>query len=57
MKATAGGRVIKQRYEAPEVRRIKLAQGELAVASCKMRTSSMGPTTGCLRSACRTVGS
>jgi hypothetical protein len=48
----------KERYEAPEVRRIKLVRSELAAVGCKRPTSTMGPAVGCVRfGACRMPGS
>jgi hypothetical protein len=47
----------KQPYEKPEVRRVKLVSGEVAVAGCKTMTSSMGPTTGCQAGMCLSIGS
>jgi len=48
----------KEAYEAPEIRKVKIVRGELAVTGCKMRTSAPGPTFGgCFASNCRSVGS
>jgi hypothetical protein len=48
----------RQPYEPPDVARVKLAADELAVASCKTRTSITGPNPGgCFRSNCRNAGS
>ena len=47
----------KEPYETPAIRKVKLIRGEMAVASCKTRTSRTGPTTGCFRSNCKSVGS
>jgi hypothetical protein len=46
----------KESYEPPRIERVKLVRDELAVATCKTRTGA-GPTTGCLRGACRAIGS
>jgi hypothetical protein len=46
----------KEPYESPEIVKVKLVRDELAVTSCKTQTGA-GPTTGCLRGACRAVGS
>ena len=50
-------RAQREPYEPPEIRKVKLIRGEMAVASCKTRTSRTGPTTGCFRSNCKTAGS
>jgi hypothetical protein len=47
----------KEAYEPPAVRKVKMVKGELAVTGCKTRSATTGPTTGCFRSNCRTVGS
>jgi hypothetical protein len=47
----------KEAYEPPEIRKVKLVRGELAVAVCKSSSSKTGPTTGCFRSNCKNVGS
>jgi hypothetical protein len=47
----------KEAYEAPEVRKIKIVKGELAVTGCKTRTSTTGPAVGCFRSNCKNIGS
>jgi len=44
-------------YQRPKVVRVKIVPDEMAVTGCKMRESVTGPTTGCLRSGCRTPGS
>jgi hypothetical protein len=44
-------------YVKPMIRRIRLVPGEVAVAGCKTRTGTTGPTLGCFRTNCRTVGS
>jgi hypothetical protein len=48
---------VREAYESPEIRKVKLVKGELAVAVCKTTTSRTGPTTGCFRSNCKTAGS
>jgi len=47
----------KEPYETPQIRKVKLVRGELAVAVCKSQTSRTGPTTGCFRSNCKNKGS
>lgn len=47
----------KEAYEPPIVRKVKIVRGELAVTGCKTQTATTGPTVGCFRSNCRTVGS
>lgn len=47
----------RESYERPVIRKVKLVRGEMAVASCKTRTSRTGPTTGCFRSNCKSAGS
>lgn len=50
--------LVKQRYERPAIRRVKIVRGELAVTGCKTRAGGPGPTFGgCQRSNCRTMGS
>lgn len=44
-------------YVKPTVRRIKIVADELAVTGCKTQLSRSGPTVGCFRSNCRSVGS
>jgi len=44
-------------YQPPQIRRVKLAQEEMAVAVCKTQTSRQGPTRGCFRSNCKAKGS
>jgi len=51
------GKRLREVYEPPEVRKVKLVKGELAVATCKTTTSRTGPTTGCFRSNCKNRGS
>jgi hypothetical protein len=48
---------VRDAYESPQIRKVKLVKGELAVAVCKTTTSRTGPTTGCFRSNCKTAGS
>jgi hypothetical protein len=50
-------RPAREPYERPKVIRVRIVSGEMAVTGCKMRTSTTGPTSGCFRSNCRTVGS
>lgn len=47
----------KETYEPPMLRKVKIVRGELAVTGCKTRSATTGPTVGCFRSNCRTVGS
>jgi hypothetical protein len=45
-------------YERPQVLRVKLAQGEMAVTGCKTATQSTGPTLpGCRAGICQQRGS
>lgn len=53
----AAGAEPKEAYEKPELRKVKLVAGEVAVTGCKTPTSVMGPTTGCFMSMCKSVGS
>jgi len=50
-------RPTRQAYERPKVVRVRIVSGEMAVTGCKTRVSTTGPTTGCLRGACRAIGS
>jgi hypothetical protein len=50
-------RSMRERYERPKVVRVRIVPDEMAVTGCKTRTSITGPTLGCQRSACRTIGS
>lgn len=50
-------RPTRETYERPKVVRVRIVSGEMAVTGCKTRTSITGPTTGCFRANCRTVGS
>jgi hypothetical protein len=47
----------KEAYAPPTIRRIRIVAGELAVTGCKTRRARTGPTVGCFRSNCRTIGS
>lgn len=48
----------KEAYERPELRKIKLAAGEVAAAGCKTTGGAMGPTFGsCASSMCMSLGS
>ena len=44
-------------YERPKVIRVRIVSGEMAVTGCKTRVSATGPTLGCFRTNCRSVGS
>lgn len=44
-------------YEKPLIQRIRMVAEELAVTGCKTRTSPTGPTAGCYKAMCRTLGS
>lgn len=48
---------VREPYQKPEVRKVKLVAGEVAAAGCKTPTSAMGPTTGCFMSMCTAIGS
>jgi hypothetical protein len=50
-------RVERERYERPKVVRVRIVSGEMAVTGCKVRNGNVGPTLGCQRTACRTIGS
>jgi hypothetical protein len=50
-------RAERERYEAPTVTKVRIVPGEMAVTGCKTRTSATGPSLGCQRTACRTIGS
>jgi hypothetical protein len=51
-------RAVKQPYEKPELRKVKLAAGEVAAAGCKTGGGAMGPTFGsCMSSMCMSMGS
>jgi hypothetical protein len=58
----SGVRTMKKRptrepYERPKVVRVKIVSGEMAVTGCKVRNGNTGPTLGCQRTACRSIGS
>ena len=44
-------------YERPKVIRVRIVSGEMAVTGCKVRNGNVGPTLGCQRTACRSLGS
>jgi hypothetical protein len=44
-------------YERPKVVRVRIISGEMAVTGCKVRNGNTGPTLGCQRTACRSMGS
>jgi hypothetical protein len=49
---------VKEPYEKPDVRKVKLAAGEIAAAGCKTTGGAMGPSFGaCSTSHCMSVGS
>jgi hypothetical protein len=50
-------RPARELYERPKVVRVRIVPGEMAVSGCKTRTSATGPTLGCQRTACRSIGS
>ena len=50
-------RPTREAYERPKVLRVRLVPGEMAVTGCKVRNGNVGPTLGCQRTACRTIGS
>ncbi len=57
-----GGPSVKKRprrepYERPKVVRVRIVSGEMAVTGCKVRNGNVGPTLGCQRTACRSIGS
>ena len=48
----------KEPYEKPQVLRVKLVQGEMAVTGCKTRTQTAGPQQGgCRAGICQQRGS
>jgi hypothetical protein len=47
----------REHYEPPQVLRVRIVSGEMAVTGCKVRNGNVGPTLGCQRTACRTIGS
>jgi hypothetical protein len=58
MEKTSEARPVKEPYEKPDVRKVKLAAGEIAAAGCKTMGGSMGPSFGaCSNSMCMSVGS
>ncbi len=36
---------------------VRIVSGEMAVTGCKVRNGNVGPTLGCQRTACRSMGS
>ena len=51
-------RSAKESYERPQVLRVKLVQGEIAVTGCKTRTQTTGPAfPGCRAGVCQQRGS
>jgi hypothetical protein len=50
-------RPARETYERPKVVRVRIVSGEMAVTGCKTRTSTTGPTLGCQRTSCRSIGS
>ena len=50
-------RPVREPYERPNVVRVRIVPGEMAVTGCKTRTSATGPTLGCQRTSCRSIGS
>jgi hypothetical protein len=50
-------RPAREPYERPKVVRVRVVSGEMAVTGCKLRRGFSGPSLGCFRSACRSVGS
>ena len=47
----------REAYERPKVLRVRIVSGEMAVTGCKVRNGNVGPTLGCQRTACRSIGS
>ena len=47
----------RETYDRPKVVRVRIVSGEMAVTGCKVRNGNTGPTLGCQRTACRTIGS
>ena len=47
----------RQPYERPKVLRVRIVSSEMAVTGCKVRNGNVGPTLGCQRTACRSMGS
>lgn len=50
-------RPAREPYERPKVVRVRIVSGEMAVTGCKIRNGNVGPTLGCQRTACRSIGS
>ena len=50
-------RPAREPYERPKVVRVRIVSGEMAVTGCKVRNGNTGPTLGCQRTACRSIGS
>ena len=50
-------RPAREPYERPKVVRVRIVSGEMAVTGCKVRNGNVGPTLGCQRTACRSLGS
>lgn len=50
-------RPAREPYERPKVVRVRIVSGEMAVTGCKIRNGNVGPTLGCQRTACRSLGS
>lgn len=50
-------RPAREPYERPKVTRVRIVSGEMAVTGCKTRNGNVGPTLGCQRTACRSIGS
>jgi hypothetical protein len=50
-------RPAREPYERPKVVRVRIVPGEMAVTGCKRRNENVGPTLGCQRTACRSMGS
>jgi len=50
---------IKEKYEPPTVRRVRIVPDELAVAGCKVNQTTLGPAANCQQFAfpCRDAGS
>jgi hypothetical protein len=48
---------VREPYDPPKVLRVKIVSGEMAVTGCKVRNGNVGPTLGCQRTACRSIGS
>jgi len=50
-------RPAREPYERPKVIRVRIVSSEMAVTGCKVRNGNVGPTLGCQRTACRSIGS